>query len=89
MISGPAISALYHEFTDALTEVLAENSYKDACNNDRRKNIGRWLDVHDLEQYKHNGTTKANASNTPNEESIADTPPETLRNSDPKYCSCY
>ena len=26
MISGPAILALYHEFTDALTEVLAENS---------------------------------------------------------------
>jgi hypothetical protein len=26
MISGPDISALYHEFTDALTEVLAENS---------------------------------------------------------------
>ena len=26
MISGADISALYHEFTDALTEVLAENS---------------------------------------------------------------
>jgi hypothetical protein len=26
MTSGPDISALYHEFTDALTEVLAENS---------------------------------------------------------------
>lgn len=26
MIGSPDISALYHEFTDALTEVLAENS---------------------------------------------------------------
>jgi hypothetical protein len=26
MTSGTDISALYHEFTDALTEVLAENS---------------------------------------------------------------
>jgi hypothetical protein len=26
MTSGTNISALYHEFTDALTEVLAENS---------------------------------------------------------------
>ena len=26
MITSPDISALYHEFTDALTEVLTENS---------------------------------------------------------------
>lgn len=26
MIGGPDISALYHEFSDALTEILAENS---------------------------------------------------------------
>jgi len=26
MITSPDISALYHEFTDALTDVLAENS---------------------------------------------------------------
>jgi hypothetical protein len=31
MTSGTDISALYHEFTDALTEVLAENSVGPAC----------------------------------------------------------